>query len=393
MTEEFNESMINEIKEGDKVTGEVQEIEEKQVIVHVNGGKFNGIIPISQLSTHHIDNPSDAVKVGDEIGAYVTKVEYDEENETGAYILSKRQLETEKSYEFLQEQLDNNQTIEAKVTEVVKGGLVVDVGQRGFVPASLISTDFIEDFSGFEGQILKLKVEELDPANNRVILSRKAVEALENAEKKDELLESLNEGDVIEGKVARLTNFGAFVDIGGVDGLVHVSELSHEHVKSPEDVVAIGDSVKIKIKSVDKDSERISLSIKDTLPSPFEAIKGEINEGEVIEGTVVRLTNFGAFVEIQPGVQGLVHISEISHSHIGTPGEVLQPGEKVSVKILSVDPENERISLSIKATLPDENIIESDSETTQSYLNDNSEDEDNPTLGDVFGDKLKDFKF
>ncbi|SCT80637.1 30S ribosomal protein S1 [Staphylococcus xylosus] len=393
MTEEFNESMINEIKEGDKVTGEVQEIEEKQVIVHVNGGKFNGIIPISQLSTHHIDNPSDAVKVGDEIGAYVTKVEYDEENETGAYILSKRQLETEKSYEFLQEQLDNNQTIEAKVTEVVKGGLVVDVGQRGFVPASLISTDFIEDFSGFEGQILKLKVEELDPANNRVILSRKAVEALENAEKKDELLESLNEGDVIEGKVARLTNFGAFVDIGGVDGLVHVSELSHEHVKSPEDVVAIGDSVKVKIKSVDKDSERISLSIKDTLPSPFEAIKGEINEGEVIEGTVVRLTNFGAFVEIQPGVQGLVHISEISHSHIGTPGEVLQPGEKVSVKILSVDPENERISLSIKATLPDENIIESDSETTRSYLNDNSEDEDNPTLGDVFGDKLKDFKF
>ncbi|MGW7975882.1 30S ribosomal protein S1 [Staphylococcus xylosus] len=393
MTEEFNESMINEIKEGDKVTGEVQEIEEKQVIIHVNGGKFNGIIPISQLSTHHIDNPSDAVKVGDEIGAYVTKVEYDEENETGAYILSKRQLETEKSYEFLQEQLDNNQTIEAKVTEVVKGGLVVDVGQRGFVPASLISTDFIEDFSGFEGQILKLKVEELDPANNRVILSRKAVEALENAEKKDKLLESLNEGDVIEGKVARLTNFGAFVDIGGVDGLVHVSELSHEHVKSPEDIVAIGDSVKVKIKSVDKDSERISLSIKDTLPSPFEAIKGEINEGEVIEGTVVRLTNFGAFVEIQPGVQGLVHISEISHSHIGTPGEVLQPGEKVSVKVLSVDPENERISLSIKATLPDENVIESDRETTQSYLNNNSEDEDNPTLGDVFGDKLKDFKF
>lgn len=393
MTEEFNESMINEIKEGDKVTGEVQEIEEKQVIIHVNGGKFNGIIPISQLSTHHIDNPSDAVKVGDEIGAYVTKVEYDEENETGAYILSKRQLETEKSYEFLQEQLDNNQTIEAKVTEVVKGGLVVDVGQRGFVPASLISTDFIEDFSGFEGQILKLKVEELDPANNRVILSRKAVEALENAEKKDKLLESLNEGDVIEGKIARLTNFGAFVDIGGVDGLVHVSELSHEHVKSPEDIVAIGYSVKVKIKSVDKDSERISLSIKDTLPSPFEAIKGEINEGEVIEGTVVRLTNFGAFVEIQPGVQGLVHISEISHSHIGTPGEVLQPGEKVSVKVLSVDPENERISLSIKATLPDENVIESDSETTQSYLNDTSEDEDNPTLGDVFGDKLKDFKF
>ncbi|MBZ8173228.1 30S ribosomal protein S1 [Staphylococcus cohnii] len=392
MTEEFNESMINEIKEGDRVTGEIQEIEEKQVIVHVNGGKFNGIIPISQLSTHHIDNPSDAVKVGDEIGAYVTKVEYDEENETGTYILSKRQLETEKSYEFLQEKLDNDEIIEAKVTEVVKGGLVVDVGQRGFVPASLISTDFIEDFSHFEGQVLKLKVEELDPANNRVILSRKAVEALENAEKKDDLLNNLNEGDVIEGKVARLTNFGAFIDIGGVDGLVHVSELSHEHVKSPEDVVSIGDQVKVKVKSVDKDSERISLSIKDTLPSPFESLRGEVNEGDVIEGKVVRLTNFGAFVEIKPGVQGLVHISEISHSHIGTPGEVLEPGQVVSVKILSVDIDNERISLSIKATLPDENIAESDNETTQSYL-DNNEDEDNPTLGDVFGDKLKDIKF
>ncbi|MFH4930228.1 30S ribosomal protein S1 [Staphylococcus cohnii] len=392
MTEEFNESMINEIKEGDKVTGEIQEIEEKQVIVHVNGGKFNGIIPISQLSTHHIDNPSDAVKVGDEIGAYVTKVEYDEENETGTYILSKRQLETEKSYEFLQEKLDNDEIIEAKVTEVVKGGLVVDVGQRGFVPASLISTDFIEDFSHFEGQVLKLKVEELDPANNRVILSRKAVEALENAEKKDDLLNNLNEGDVIEGKVARLTNFGAFIDIGGVDGLVHVSELSHEHVKSPEDVVSIDDQVKVKVKSVDKDSERISLSIKDTLPSPFESLKGEVNEGDVIEGKVVRLTNFGAFVEIKPGVQGLVHISEISHSHIGTPGEVLEPGQVVSVKILSVDIDNERISLSIKATLSDENVAESDNETTQSYL-DNNEDEDNPTLGDVFGDKLKDIKF
>lgn len=393
MTEEFNESMINEIKEGDKVTGEIQEIEEKQVVVHVNGGKFNGIIPISQLSTHHIDNPSDAVKVGDEIGAYVTKVEYDEENETGAYILSKRQLETEKSYEFLQEKLDNDEIIEAKVTEVVKGGLVVDVGQRGFVPASLISTDFIEDFSHFDGQVLKLKVEELDPANNRVILSRKAVEGLENAEKKEELLNKLDEGDVIDGTVARLTNFGAFIDIGGVDGLVHVSELSHEHVKSPEDVVSIGDKVKVKVKSVDKDSERISLSIKDTLPSPFESLRGEINEGENIEGKVVRLTSFGAFVEIKPGVQGLVHISEISHSHIGTPGEVLEPGEIVSVKILSIDIEKERISLSIKATLPDENVVESDSETTQSYLDHGNDDEDNPTLGDVFGDKLKDIKF
>ncbi|PNZ70197.1 30S ribosomal protein S1 [Staphylococcus croceilyticus] len=392
MTEEFNESMISDIKEGDKVTGKVQQVEDKQVVVHIDGAKYNGIIPISQLSTHHIENPNEVVKEGDEVEAYVTKIEIDEENDSGAYILSKRQLETEKSYKYLQEKLDNDEVIEAKVTEVVKGGLVVDVGQRGFVPASLISTDFIEDFSVFEGQTIRIKVEELDPDNNRVILSRKAVEQAENDVKKASLLESLNEGDVIKGKVARLTNFGAFVDIGGVDGLVHVSELSHEHVDSPEDVVSVGQEVDVKVKSVEKDAERISLSIKDTLPTPFERIKGEFHENDVIEGKVVRLANFGAFVEIAPAVQGLVHISEIDHKHIGTPGEVLEPGQQVNVKILGIDEENERISLSIKATLPKEDLIESDEATTQSYLSSDSDD-DNPTLGDVFGDKFKDLKF
>ena len=392
MTEEFNESMINDIKEGDKVTAKVQQVEDKQVVVHIDGAKYNGIIPISQLSTHHIENPSEIISEGDEIEAYVTKIEIDEENESGAYILSKRQLETEKSYEYLQEKLDNDEVIEAKVTEVVKGGLVVDVGQRGFVPASLISTDFIEDFSVFEGQTIRLKVEELDPENNRVILSRKAVEQAENDVKKASLLDSLNEGDVIKGKVARLTNFGAFVDIGGVGIFVNVSELSHEHVQSPEDVVSVGQEVDVKVKSVEKDSERISLSIKDTLPTPFENIKGKFHENDVIEGKVIRLANFGAFVEIAPGVQGLVHISEIAHKHIGTPSEVLEPGQQVSVKILGIDEENERISLSIKATLPNEDVIESDEATTQSYLS-NETDEDNPTLGDVFGDKFKNLKF
>ena len=391
MTEEFNESMIKDIKEGDKVTGEVQQIEDKHVVVHVNGGKYNGIIPISQLSTHHIDNANEVVKVGDEIGAYVTKIEVDEDNDTGSYILSKRQLEEEKSYEFLQEKLDNNETIEAKVTEVVKGGLVVDVGQRGFIPASLISTDFIEDFSDYESKVLELKVEELDPTNNRVILSRKAVEAEENAKKKEELLKSIKAGDVIEGKVARLTNFGAFIDLGGVDGLVHVSELSHEHVKSPEEVVSIGDTVKVKVRSVEQDSERISLSIKDTLPSPFETIQETYSEGDIVDGKVMRLANFGAFVEIDKGLQGLVHISEISHKHIGTPNEVLEPGQAVKVKILGINPEEERISLSIKAALPQEETNEASEETTKSYTQSSEdENENNPTLGDVFGDKLKD---
>ncbi|MBC8698372.1 30S ribosomal protein S1 [Staphylococcus pseudintermedius] len=390
MTEEFNESMINDIKEDDKITGEVQQIEDKHVVVHVNGGKYNGIIPISQLSTYHVENANEVVKVGDEIGAYVTKIEVDEENETGSYILSKRKLEEEQSYAYLQEKLENNETIEAKVTEVVKGGLVVDVGQRGFIPASLISTDYIEDFSDYEGRVLELKVEELEPEKNRVILSRKAVEAEENEKKKAELLQSIKAGDVIEGKVARLTNFGAFIDLGGVDGLVHVSELSHEHVKSPEEVVSIGDTVKVKVRSVEQDSERVSLSIKDTLPSPFETIQEKYSEGDIVEGKVMRLASFGAFVEIGSGLQGLVHISEISHKHIGTPGEVLEPGQTVQVKILGINPEEERISLSIKAANPDEETEEASEETTQHYTQPADENENNPTLGDVFGDKLKD---
>ncbi|EJD5712831.1 30S ribosomal protein S1 [Staphylococcus pseudintermedius] len=390
MTEEFNESMINDIKEGDKITGEVQQIEDKHVVVHVNGGKYNGIIPISQLSTYHVENANEVVKVGDEIGAYVTKIEVDEENETGSYILSKRKLEEEQSYAYLQEKLENNETIEAKVTEFVKGGLVVDVGQRGFIPASLISTDYIEDFSDYEGRVLELKVEELEPEKNRVILSRKAVEAEENEKKKAELLQSIKAGDVIEGKVARLTNFGAFIDLGGVDGLVHVSELSHEHVKSPEEVVSIGDTVKVKVRSVEQDSERVSLSIKDTLPSPFETIQEKYSEGDIVEGKVMRLASFGAFVEIGSGLQGLVHISEISHKHIGTPGEVLEPGQTVQVKILGINPEEERISLSIKAANPDEETEEASEETTQHYTQPADENENNPTLGDVFGDKLKD---
>ncbi|ARJ51885.1 30S ribosomal protein S1 [Staphylococcus lutrae] len=389
MTEEFNESMINDIKEGDKVTGEVQQIEDKHVVVHVNGGKFNGIIPISQLSTYHVENANEVVKVGDEVEAYVTKIEVDDDNESGSYILSKRKLEEEKSYEYLQEKLDRNETIEAKVTEVVKGGLVVDVGQRGFIPASLISTDYIEDFSDYEGRVLELKVEELEPEKNRVILSRKAVEAEENEKKKAELLQSIKAGDVIEGKVARLTNFGAFIDLGGVDGLVHVSELSHEHVKSPEEVVSIGDTVKVKVRSVEQDSERVSLSIKDTLPSPFETIQDKYSEGDIVEGKVMRLASFGAFVEIASGLQGLVHISEISHKHIGTPGEVLEPGQVVQVKILGINPEEERISLSIKAATPEEEVSQASEETTQQYTQSTNEAENNPTLGDVFGDKLK----
>ena len=384
MTEEFNESMINEVQEGDKVKGTVQQIEDKHVVVHIDGGKFDGIIPISQLSTQHIETANEVVNIGDEIEAFVTKIEQNEES--GHYILSKRKLDENLSYGKLQKIQENDETIEAEVTEVVKGGLVVDAGIRGFIPASLISVHYIEDFSDYLGKVLTLKVEELDQTNNRVILSHKKVEQESLDVKKEALLDNLSQGDILEGRVARIANFGAFIDLGGVDGLVHVSELSHNHVKTPDEVVQVGDNVKVKVRAVDREAERISLSIKDTLPSPFEQIESEFNVGDIVPGKVVRLAQFGAFVEIAAGLQGLVHISQISHEHIGNPEEVLEKGQNVQVKILGIDKDEERISLSIKDT------IEQETDYDESYLNQSDSDEDNPTLGDVFGDKLKNFK-
>lgn len=384
MTEEFNESMINEVQEGDKVKGTVQQIEDKHVVVHIDGGKFDGIIPISQLSTQHIETANEVVNIGDEIEAFVTKIEQNEES--GHYILSKRKLDENLSYDKLQKIQENDETIEAEVTEVVKGGLVVDAGTRGFIPASLISVHYIEDFSDYLGKVLTLKVEELDQTNNRVILSHKKVEQESLDVKKEALLDNLSQGDILEGRVARIANFGAFIDLGGVDGLVHVSELSHNHVKTPDEVVQVGDNVKVKVRAVDREAERISLSIKDTLPSPFEQIESEFNVGDIVPGKVVRLAQFGAFVEIAAGLQGLVHISQISHEHIGNPEEVLEKGQNVQVKILGIDKDEERISLSIKDT------IEQETDYDESYLNQSDSDEDNPTLGDVFGDKLKNFK-
>ncbi|WP_414043024.1 30S ribosomal protein S1 [Macrococcus animalis] len=382
MTEEFNENMILEINEGDKVKGTVQSIEEKHVVLQLEGAKYDGIIPISQLSSLRVENAEDVVKVGDEIEAYVTKVEDKEED--GHYILSKRKLDESESFESLQQKFENGETIEAEVKEAVKGGLVVDVGLRGFIPASLISTSYIEDFSNYVGKVLTLKIEELDQEKNRVILNHKVIEAEENKVVKAKRLETLEVGAVVEGEVLRMTNFGAFVDIGDVDGLVHISQITHDHIDKVEDALSVGDKVKVKILSVDPENERVSLSIKAALPGPFETIEEKFKVGDVVEGEVMRLANFGAFVEIEKGLQGLVHISQISHDHIGSPSEVLEAGQKVKVKILDINKDEKRIGLSIKAT------EEQGEEFDTSYLNNQTTtDEDAPTLGDVFGDKFK----
>ncbi len=376
MSNEFNE--MPELNVGDTVTGTVVKVEEKQVLVDI-GYKTEGIVPISELSSLHVDLPSDVVSEGDTVTLQVKKVTDDE------VVLSKKAVDAEIAWKDLEEKFNNKEVFETVVKEVVKGGLVVDVGVRGFIPASLVETYYVEDFSDYKGKTLDVIVEELDRSQNRVILSHRAVVEMELEKKKQELLDSLEEGQVIEGTVQRLTSFGAFVDIGGIDGLVHISQLAHHHVEKASDVVSEGETIKVEVLSVDKENERISLSHKATLPGPWTNISEKVSAGDVLEGTVKRLVSFGAFVELFPGVEGLVHISQIANRHIGTPSEVLEVDQKINVKVLDVNEEEERISLSIK-----ELEKEQEQQEVQSY--EKQDDHSGFQLGDVIGDQLDKYK-
>lgn len=268
--------------------------------------------------------------------------------------------------------------------DVVKGGLVVDLGVRAFIPASMVESHYVEDFSDYKGKKLSVKIVELDAEKGRVILSHRAVTEEEEAGRKQEILDRLAPGKIIEGRVQRLTNFGAFVDIGGVDGLVHVSQLSHKRVENPSEVLSEGETVKVKVLSVDRDNDRISLSIKETQPGPWEEASSSIKPGSVIEGTVKRIVSFGAFVEVAPGIEGLVHISEIANRHIGNPGEVVKEGQQVSVKVLDVNNKEKRMSLSMKAVQD-----EKDKENLKQNL---PKEEKGFSLAEMIGDQLKEYK-
>lgn len=376
MNETSNE--MTELSVGDIVTGNVVKIEEKQILVDI-GYKTEGIVPISELSNLHIDQPSDIVEEGEELKLFVKKVEDDE------IILSKKEVDAEKSWQELEKKYENEEVFETEVKEIVKGGLVVDVGLRGFIPASLVETYFVEDFSDYKNKNLKVKIVDLDREQNRIILSHRAVVEEEAQVKKQELLQTIEEGQVLEGVIQRLTSFGAFVDLGGVDGLVHISQLAHEHVKKASDVVSEGETIKVEVLSVDRDNERISLSRKKVIPGPWENISERISAGDVVEGTVKRLVNFGAFVEVFPGVEGLVHISQIANRHIGTPEEVLEVDQVIEVKVLSVDEEEERISLSIKE-------LEAEQETREFKEYEKDDDQSSFQFGDLIGDKLNKYK-
>ena len=392
---------IKTVNVGDVVKGKVLQIDDdRQAIVGIEDSGVEGVVPANQLSTKPVDNINDVVKVGDELDLVViSKIGSDKEN--GSYLLSHRRLEAMKVWNEIQKKFDDGETITATVTQAVKGGLVVDAGVRGFVPASMITDHYVEDLNQFKGEELEFKIIEIEPSENRLILSHKEIVQAQHEEAAKKIFSELAAGDVVEGKVARMTNFGAFIDLGGVDGLVHVSEISYDHVDKPADVLEVGQEVKVKVLNVDPERERISLSIKQTLPGPWDDIEEKAAVGTVLTGTVKRLTSFGAFVEVFPSVEGLVHISQISHKHIATPADVLEAGQEVKVKVLNVDPERQRLGLSIKAL--EEAPAGSDNNNNNNggsrrprrrnnnYIADAPEEESGFNLGDLLGDQLKNF--
>ncbi|WP_421568723.1 30S ribosomal protein S1 [Lactiplantibacillus plantarum] len=401
---------VEEVNVGDVVKGEVLAIDDdKQVIVGIQGTGVEGVVPLKELSTQRVDDVNEAAKVGDVLDLVViSRIGSDKEN--GSYLLSHRRLEARKVWDDVEKEYEAGHTIKAPVTQVVKSGLVVDAGVRGFIPASMIDDHYVEDLNAYKGQELELKIIEIEPSENRLILSHRAVVEKQREAQREEALKTLQAGDVVEGKVARLTNFGAFVDLGGIDGLVHVSEISYERVEKPADVLKVGQEVTVKILSVDADRERVSLSIKATLPEPWDGIEEKAPQGAVLDGKVKRLTSFGAFVEVFPGVEGLVHISQISHQHIATPNDVLKVGQEIKVKVLDVRPDEKRLALSIKAleekpqTADDDNESQPERRSNNNRRRNNNRDNRTAserstanapeestgfTLGDLIGDELK----
>jgi small subunit ribosomal protein S1 len=342
------EATVLQFREGDIVKGVVVGVDAEGAMVDV-GYKSEGLIPARELSIRNNVDPREVVEVGEEVEAVVLDMEDDE----GRMILSKKRAMYERAWGRIQGIADEGGTVEGTVIEVVKGGLIVDIGLRGFLPASLVDLRRVRDLDPYIGETITAKVIELDRARNNVVLSRRAhlEEAL--AEERTEFMDNLHEGEIREGTVSSVVNFGAFVDLGGMDGLVHVSELSWQHVNHPSELVKVGDKVTVKVLEVDRDRERISLSIRQTAEDPWETFASAHEVGDVVEGTVTKTVPFGAFVSVAEGVEGLVHVSEIAMHRVESPELELSIGQKVQVKITEKEDERRRISLSIKQALPD----------------------------------------
>ena len=347
-TEEMNnliDNSITDFDEGDLVNGTVVKIERDEVLVDI-GFKSEGVIPVRELSIRKDANPADLVALGDSIEALVLQ----KEDKDGRLVLSKKRAEYERAWNRIEEKFNAGENVEGEVIEVVKGGLILDIGLRGFLPASLVDLRRVKDLTSYLGTRIEARVIEMDRNRNNVVLSRRVVLEESRKAERSEILSKLKSGMRLKGTVSSIVDFGAFVDLGGIDGLIHISELSWNHVNHPSEVVKVGQEVEVEVLDVDLNRERISLGLKQTTEDPWRALVKKYPVGAIVEGTVTKLVPFGAFVDLGDGIEGLVHISEIANTFVNDVHDYLQEGQAVKVLVLST--ENGKVNLSIKRTLP-----------------------------------------
>lgn len=337
--------------EGDVVTGKVVRVDKDEVLVDI-GYKSEGVIPISELSIRKSVNVDEEVSLGEMVDALVMQ----KEDQDGRLILSKKRARFEKAWKKIEAASTAGEMVEGTVIEVVKGGLILDLGVRGFLPASLVDIRRVQDLDEFLGRKLECKVIELNRSRNNVVLSRRAVIEDERREVRQKILDELQPGQVVEGTISNIVDFGAFVDLDGIDGLIHISELSWSHVNHPSEVLAIGDKVNVKVLDIDRDRQRISLGLKQTQADPWQSVIESHQVGDLVQGKVTKVVTFGAFVEIHPGVEGLVHISELAAHHVENPREVVSQGDTLTVRIIEIDADRRRLSLSLKRVADSEQI-------------------------------------
>ncbi|MER0092508.1 30S ribosomal protein S1 [Corynebacterium sp. KPL2838] len=337
------DATIKYFNDGDIVGGTVVKVDHDEVLLDI-GYKTEGVIPSRELSIKHDVNPDEVVEVGDEVDALVLT----KEDKEGRLILSKKRAQYERAWGAIEELQAKEEPVTGTVIEVVKGGLILDIGLRGFLPASLVEMRRVRDLDPYIGQELEAKIIELDKQRNNVVLSRRAYLEQTQSEVRSEFLHQLQKGQVRKGVVSSIVNFGAFVDLGGVDGLVHVSELSWKHIDHPSEVVTVGDEVTVEVLDVDLDRERVSLSLKATQEDPWRVFARTHAVGQIVPGKVTKLVPFGAFVRVEEGIEGLVHISELAQRHVEVPDQVVTVGQEVMVKVIDIDLERRRISLSVK---------------------------------------------
>lgn len=335
---------ITDFDDGDLVTGTVVQVERDEVLLDI-GYKSEGVIPARELSIRKDADPADIVSLGDEIEALVLQ----KEDKDGRLILSKKRAAYERAWNDIEKKFEAGENVEGEVIEVVKGGLILDIGLRGFLPASLVDLRRVKDLHTFLGDRLEARVIEMDRNRNNVVLSRRVVLEEDRKQERQEILNKLVKGMILPGTVSSIVDFGAFVDLGGIDGLVHISELSWSHVNHPSEVVSVGDKVEVQVLDVDLSRERISLGLKQTQDDPWKQLVKEFQIGSIADGRVTKIVPFGSFVEIGNNVEGLVHISEMARGHVEKPEDVVAVGDEIKVKIMDVDLERRRISLSIRA--------------------------------------------